>query len=497
MAAPYLPPYLLAIDQGTTSTRALLFDSSLRRMAMSQRELAQHFPQRGWVEHDPEDIWDAIVYTCRAVLADAGISAGDVSAIGIANQRETTVIWDRGSGQAIHNAIVWQDRRTADVCENLSAQGLDAVIKSRTGLLLDPYFSATKILWLLDNVPGAREKAAKQELAFGTIDTFVLWRMTGGKSHKTDASNASRTLLFDIHRQCWDEEILEKLDIPRSLLPEVVDSAAEFGIVDTDVLGGKIPICGIAGDQQAALIGQACVEAGMSKCTFGTGSFLMCNTGHDAIESGNRLLTTVAYRLDGAVTYGLEGSIFTAGSAIQWLRDGLKLIGHANETEVIARQRGIVDGLYVIPAFTGLGAPHWDPHARGAILGLTRNSGVADIVTATLQAVAFQCKDLVATMALDGADISRLRVDGGMVSNGWLMQFLADVLNLPVERPQLTESTAVGAACLAGLGSGVFASLQQTAELWRCHARFHPAMPANERARLYAGWLHAVEQVKA
>jgi len=485
----------LSLDQGTTSTRAVIFDAKLRRLAWSQRELPQHYPQGGWVEHNPEDIWDASVQVCRAALSEAGLRAGEIAAIGITNQRESAVIWERQNGQAIHNAIVWQDRRTAGLCESLSEQGLGPLIESRTGLLLDPYFSATKIRWLLDQVPHAREKAARGELAFGTIDTFLMWRLSGGKVHKTDASNASRTMLFDIHRQRWDEEILARLDIPYSLLPEVVDSAGAFGMLDAGILGAAIPICGVAGDQQAALLGQACTETGMSKCTFGTGSFLICNTGSAAIKSDNRLLTTVAYRLEGAVTYGLEGSVFVAGSAIQWLRDGLKLITDASETEAIARQRGIVDELHVVPAFTGLGAPHWDPHARGAILGLTRNSGVADIVTATLQSVAFQCKDLVATMALDGAEISRLRVDGGMVNNGWFTQFLADILNLPVERPVLTESTAVGAASLAGLGCGMFASLEDAARHWRCDTSFRPRMRGTERERLYAGWLSAVKRI--
>jgi glycerol kinase len=488
--------YILSIDQGTTSSRAILFSDQAEPVAVAQHEFRQYFPQDGWVEHDPEEIWDTTVQVIREVVEHKRISPSEIAAIGITNQRETTLIWDRASGEPIYNAIVWQDRRTADYCARLQADGYESVVTEKTGLLLDPYFSATKIRWLLDNVDGAREKAARGELAFGTIDTFLLWRLTGGRVHKTDATNASRTMLFNIYSQQWDEELCGKLDIPLAILPSVEDSSAEFGTTADDILGTEIPITGIAGDQQAALVGQCCFDTGMTKSTFGTGCFVIMNTGDRAIRSNNKLLTTVAYRLDGKVTYGLEGSIFVAGAAVQWLRDGLKLVTHASETEAIARETGSAAGVYVVPAFTGLGAPHWDPNARGAIFGLTRDTGIGEIVTATLQSVCFQTRDLLEAMASDGSLPTLLRVDGGMIANDWLAQCLADTLATPVDRPKVTETTALGACFLAGLTIGMFESLDSLGSRWQRQRRFEPSMAAEERDSLYAGWCVAVERTK-
>ena len=488
---------ILAIDQGTTSSRAILFSASGRPEHVAQQEFAQHFPNDGWVEHDGEEIWSSTLAVCREVLEKAGISASEVAGIGITNQRETTLVWDAASGELLYRAIVWQDRRPASYCAELKAAGHEAMISERTGLLIDPYFSATKLRWILDNVPGARARAERNELRFGTVDCFLLWRLTGGKVHRTDATNASRTMLFNIHTQQWDDDLLQLLDIPASLLPEVMDSAADFGQTAPEVLGASIPVCGIAGDQQAALIGQACFEPGMVKSTYGTGCFMVMNTGSTPIRSQNRLLTTVGYRLNGQTSYALEGSIFVAGAAIQWLRDGLKLIQHAGETEALARQAGEHTGVYLVPAFTGLGAPYWDPTARGAIFGLTRDTGIAQIVAAGLQSVCFQTRDLLEAMQADGAQsTAALRVDGGMVINNWVVQELANILGVTVDRPQVTETTALGAAYLAGLQLGIFKDLNDIASHWACERTFAPEMAETQRDALYEGWLDAIRRVR-
>ncbi len=490
-----MTPYLLAIDQGTTSSRAIVFDQKGASIATDQREFTQHFPSDGRVEHDASEIWESTLAVCRGVLEKAGLDASDLAGIGITNQRETTVIWDRATGKPIHPAIVWQDRRTASLCTKLKTDGHEDTVLERTGLLIDPYFSATKIAWILDHVEGARARAEAGELAFGTVDSWLLWNFTGGRSHFTDASNASRTAVFNIHEQNWDNELLKLFRVPRPLLPDVLDSAADYGEAEARWLGAPVRIAGIAGDQQAALIGQACFKPGMAKSTYGTGCFLMVNTGSKAVRSENRLLTTVAYRLNGQPCYAIEGSIFVAGAAMQWLRDGLKLIGDAAESSAHAQSVGVDNQVYLVPAFTGLGAPHWDPHARGAIMGLTRDTGIGEIVTAGLQSVCYQTKDLVRAIQNDGAALASVRVDGGMVVNDWLMQFLADILNVTVDRPRITETTALGAAYLAGLQTGVFDSLEQISELWECERQFHTGMPPALRESLYAGWLDAVERV--
>ena len=484
------PPLLLAIDQGTTSSRAIVFDARGAIRTIARRELTQHYPAGGWVEHDPEEIWAATLAVTREALAAAG---GEVVAIGITNQRETTVVWDRADGAPIHRAIVWQDRRTAAYCRRLRDAGHEAAVGAATGLLLDPYFSATKLAWILDHVDGARERAAAGGLAFGTIDTFLIWRLTGGAVHATDATNASRTMLFDIHAQCWNDTLLQLFDVPRSVLPEVLDSAADFGTTSVDVLGHAIPISGVAGDQQAAAVGQACFAPGMVKSTYGTGCFALMNTGAEAVRSRHRLLTTVAWRLQGRPTFALEGSIFVAGAAVQWLRDGLRVIGNAPETETLAA--GVPDsgGVYLVPAFTGLGAPHWDPDARGAIYGLTRDTGPAHLARAALESVCLQTRDLMAAMEADGGvGIDRIRVDGGMVENTWLLQALADIVGAAVERPRVIETTALGAVWLAGLQAGVFRSIDDLGERWGRDAEFTPRMPDRERARLMRGWESAV-----
>lgn len=489
--------HLLAIDQGTTSSRAILFDAKGKPLGSAQEEFPQYFPQDGWVEHDAEEIWRSTLDVCRRLLSEQNMPASSIRAIGITNQRETTLLWDAESGELLHRAIVWQDRRTADYCAALKADGHEPLVSEKTGLLIDPYFSATKLRWLLENVPGARDRAEQGRLRFGTVDTFLLWRLTGGKVHRTDATNASRTLLFNIHTQTWDPDLLQLFDIPASLLPEVMDTAADFGATDPDLLGAAIPVAAMAGDQQAALVGQACFQPGMVKSTYGTGCFMVMNTGEQPIRSSNRLLTTVGYRLQGRVTYALEGSIFVAGAAIQWLRDGLKLIQHAGETEALAEQTGHDCGVYLVPAFTGLGAPYWDPRARGAIFGLTRDTGIAEIVTAGLQSVCFQTRDLLDAMQADGAaSTSALRVDGGMVVNSWVVQSLANILGVPVERPEITETTALGVAYLAGLQTGLFADLEAIAEQWHCERGFNPDMPDNTRDQLYKGWLDAVRRVR-
>ena len=488
--------YLLAIDQGTSSSRTVIYDHATSVVASAQQEFPQIYPQSGWVEHDPEAIWNSVRAVTERAMSEVGASATDITAIGITNQRETTLVWDRETGDCIYNAIVWQDRRTAAVCRGLRNDGLEATVSDKTGLRLDPYFSATKLAWILDNVDGARERAATGKLAFGTIDCFLLWRLTGGKEHATDASNASRTLLFNIHTQQWDNELLEIFNIPSQLLPEVKDCAADFGEATDRCLGGSVPVLGMAGDQQAALIGQAGFEHGMTKSTYGTGCFVIANTGQNALASQNQLLTTVAMRLNGEVTYGLEGSVFVAGSAIQWLRDEMKIIESAAQTEAIAQRTGVVDDVVVVPAFAGLGAPYWDPDARGAILGLSRGSGGDQVVTATLQSVAYQTHDLVSAMADDGMSPGVIRVDGGMVANDWFLQFLADILDTPVERPVNVESTVLGAAYLAAFGAGILKSSAQISENWRCDSRFEPSMSADRRGQLLDGWQAAVSRIR-
>ncbi|MDH4607650.1 glycerol kinase GlpK [Pseudomonas sp. BN102] len=490
--------YLLAIDQGTTSSRAIVFSAQGLPVARAQQEFKQYFPKDGWVEHDGEEIWLSTLKVCREAIEQSGLNPAEIAAIGITNQRETTLVWDAVTGTPIHPAIVWQDRRTADYCAELKAAGHEVDVANRTGLLIDPYFSATKLCWILKNVPGARERAERGELRFGTVDSFLLWRLTGGKVHRTDATNASRTLLFNIHSQQWDETLLRLFGIPASLLPEVLDCAAEFGTTDAALLGASIPVRGMAGDQQAALIGQACFQPGMVKSTYGTGCFMIQNTGDRPVTSRNRLLTTVGYRLGGKVTYAVEGSIFVAGAAVQWLRDGIKLISHARDSEALAEQTGDACGVYLVPAFTGLGAPYWDPRARGAIFGLTRDTGIKEIVTAGLQSVCYQTRDLLEAMGQDGAaPPSALRVDGGMVENNWVMQFLADILGVPVERPEVTETTALGVAYLAGLQAGLYRDLDEVASHWHRQQRFLPRMAESHRQKLYEGWLDAVKRVRS
>lgn len=488
--------YVLAIDQGTTSSRAILFDSQCRIKGIAQQEFAQHFPHSGWVEHEPEDLWATTVATCRKVMSDNGVAAAGIAAIGITNQRETTVVWDRSTGKAIHRAIVWQDRRTAEICAGLKSAGLEDTVTKRTGLLLDPYFSGTKVAWILDNVPGARDAANAGKLAFGTVDSFLLWRLTGGNVHATDATNASRTLLYDINKKRWSLYLLDLLRVPQSMLPEVKDCAADFGMTDPEILGGVIKITGIAGDQQAACVGQACFEPGMVKSTYGTGCFALLNTGATPVFSRNRLLTTVAYALDGQITYALEGSIFVAGAAVQWLRDGLGLIKSASESGALADKADPEQDVYLVPAFVGLGAPYWDAECRGAMFGLTRATGPAEIVKATLESVCYQTRDLVDAMRADwGASRETvLRVDGGMVASDWTMQRLADTLAAPVDRPKVLETTALGAAYLAGFKVGFYPKPSESAKRWSLDRRFVPAMDEPERARKYAGWQQAVRR---
>lgn len=488
--------HILAIDQGTTSSRAIIFNGQLKSIAVAQQEFEQFFPQSGWVEHDPEEIWRSTLATCRKALQQSGLAASDIAAIGITNQRETTIVWDKDSGEPIHKAIVWQDRRTSDYCAQLRKNGHDPTITTKTGLLLDSYFSATKIKWLLDNVEGAREKAEAGKLRFGTVDTFLLWHLTSGRKHATDATNASRTMLYNIHDNCWDEELLELFDIPAALLPEVKDCSADFGLTDPALFGTSIPISGIAGDQQAALIGQACFEPGMIKSTYGTGCFIVLNTGNQAVRSQNRLLTTIGYRLNGKTTYALEGSIFVAGAAVQWMRDAMGLIEKASETGKLARQADINQDVYLVPAFTGLGAPHWDGEARGAIFGITRATGPAELSKAALEAVCYQTRDLLEAMRGDWEHTGEtvLRVDGGMVASNYTMQFLADILNAPVDRPEILETTALGAAYLAGLQRGMFPPPARFSSSWKCNKRFTPSLAEEIRIRKYSGWQDAVRR---
>ncbi|MEW9797047.1 glycerol kinase GlpK [Alteromonas sp. CYL-A6] len=489
--------YLLAIDQGTTSSRAMIFSSQGETIAMAQQEFAQHFPSDGWVEHDPEAIWQSVQQTLKRVFDDVSVRPQDIAAIGITNQRETTVLWDRHTGKPVYPAIVWQDRRTAPLCRTLAeSAALTEHVTDTTGLLLDPYFSATKIHWILENVEGVREKAQAGDVLFGTIDSFLIWRLTKGAAHVTDATNASRTMLFDIHNQCWDDTLLDAFTIPRAMLPEVLDSADSFGTLHSDFLGCEIPISGVAGDQQAALIGQACFEKGMAKSTYGTGCFMILNTGHTPLKSESRLLSTIAYRINGQATYALEGSIFMAGATVQWLRDGLKLIDNAAESEQLAQRARENNGVYLVPAFTGLGAPYWDPDARGAILGLTRDTGINEIVAAGLQSVCYQTKDLQKAMESDGARPTTLRVDGGMANNDWVMGFLSDILGADVERPRVTETTALGAAYLAGLQVGVYPDLNSVAQNWHSEKTFTPRLTKAQRDTAYAGWKAAINRIR-
>ena len=489
--------YVLAIDQGTTSTRAILFDGEQRIVASAQEEFPQHYPASGWVEHDPEDLWRTVAATAQWALAKAGLNVSSLAALGITNQRETTLVWDRRTGKPVHNGIVWQDRRTAEHCARLREDGAEPLFTRRTGLVLDPYFSGTKIAWILDNVHGARAVADTGHLAFGTVDTYLVWRLTGGRVHATDATNASRTLLYDIHANAWDEELLKLIGVPRAMLPEVKDSAADFGVTDPSVFGGAVAIRGIAGDQQAATLGQACFRPGMVKSTYGTGCFAVLNTGAEAVASQSRLLTTIAYRLDGRTTYALEGSIFIAGAAVQWLRDGLRLIERADQSGLLAEEADPDQEVILVPAFTGLGAPHWDAEARGALFGLTRATGPRELARAALEAVCFQTHDLLQAMRRDwpgGGRETVLRVDGGMVASDWTMQRLADILDAPVDRPTILETTALGAAWLAGRSAGVWPDEEGFAASWRRDRCFEPSMEAEMRTAKLAAWGGAVKR---
>ncbi|MFN3546388.1 MAG: glycerol kinase GlpK [Mesorhizobium sp.] len=489
--------FILAIDQGTTSSRAIIFDAEMKVVAIGQQEFPQIYPASGWVEHDPEAIWRSVVSTVKEALRKAKLKAGDIAAIGITNQRETVVVWDKATGVPIHNAIVWQDRRTAALCQKLKKAGHEPTFAKKTGLLLDPYFSGTKLAWLLDTVKGARKRAEKGELIAGTIDSFLIWRLTGGASHVTDATNASRTLVYNIAKNRWDTELLRILDIPAAMLPEVKDCADDFGATDPALFGAAIPILGVAGDQQAATIGQACFERGKVKSTYGTGCFAVLNTGEELVRSRNRLLSTIAYRLDGKTTYALEGSIFVAGAAVQWLRDGIKVIGKAEHSGELAAQADDGQEVYLVPAFVGLGAPHWDPDTRGAMFGLTRNTGPAEFARAALESVAFQTRDLLEAMGKDAKGVAEqtvLRVDGGMVASDWAMQRLADIIDAPVDRPKILETTALGAAWLAGSKAGVWPDAGEFSRRWALDRRFEPAMEPAERKRKVKGWKDAVRR---
>ena len=488
--------HILALDQGTTSTRAIVFDAAMQIVAQAQQEFPQHFPQSGWVEHDVEDIWQSVLATCREVLA----SGKPVAGIGITNQRETTVVWDKHTGTAIHHAIVWQDRRTSSLCQQLRQDGHAPMFREKTGLLLDPYFSATKVAWLLEHVDGARAKAEAGDLLFGNIDSYLIWRLTGGKRHVTDVTNASRTMLYNIRSQQWDDDLLHVLNIPRAMLPEVLDCAADFG--NTDIFGTALPILGVAGDQQAATIGQCCFRPGMLKATYGTGCFALLNTGDDCVTSHNKLLTTIAYRLDGKVTYALEGSIFVAGAVVQWLRDALQIVSNAADTEALAAKAKPDTQTYLVPAFTGLGAPYWDSECRGALFGLTRDTGFAEVARAALRSVAYQTRDLYQAMQADWRAANPttaaavLRVDGGMVVNDWLVQSLADIVQAAVDRPAIVETTALGVAWLAGQRAGIYPdNLEAFADTWQCERTFTPTMSQADADARYAGWCDAVARV--
>ncbi|MBK5934449.1 glycerol kinase [Rhodovulum imhoffii] len=486
--------HVLAIDQGTTSSRAIVFDEGMRIKAIAQEEFPQHFPASGWVEHDPADLWSTTAGTCREAIERAGLSAADIAAIGITNQRETTLVWEKSTGRPMHNAIVWQDRRTAETCARLRAEGAEPTAAERTGLLLDPYFSGTKLAWILDTVEGARPRAEAGELLFGTVDTYLIWKLTGGKVHATDATNAARTLLYDIRKGRWSRTMCDMLGVPMAMLPEVRDCAAEFGVTRADLFGREIPILGVAGDQQAATVGQACFAPGMMKSTYGTGCFALLNTGSTPVLSENRLLTTIAYQLDGTPTYALEGSIFIAGAVVQWLRDGLKIIREAKETQPLAETADPTQNVVIVPAFTGLGAPYWQPECRGAIFGLSRNSGPAEFARAALESVGFQTRDLLEAMRADwrGGGQAVLRVDGGMSASDWTMQFLSDILGAPVDRPEMLETTALGAAWLAGMRAGLYPDAEGFARGWALERRFESRMDAGTRDDRYAIWKRAV-----
>ncbi|GAB4387944.1 glycerol kinase GlpK [Albidovulum sp.] len=486
--------HILAIDQGTTSSRAILFDPAMRVAAVAQEEFPQHFPASGWVEHDPAEIWASVAATARAVIAKARLDAGRIAAIGITNQRETTLVWDRESGEPIHRAIVWQDRRTSEICARLKAEGHEPMVAERTGLLLDPYFSGTKLAWLLETVEGARARAEAGRLLFGTVDTFLIWKLTGGRVHATDATNAARTLLYNIRKGAWDEEICRLLGVPMAMLPEVRDCAADFGTTRADLFGREIPILGVAGDQQAATIGQACFRPGMMKSTYGTGCFALLNTGETPVVSSNRLLTTIAYQFGGRPTYALEGSIFIAGAVVQWLRDGLGIIRTAAETQALAERADPAQDVVLVPAFVGLGAPYWNADCRGAVFGLTRNSGPAELARAALESVGYQTRDLMEAMRADwtGGEGGVLRVDGGMTASDWTMQFLADIIGAPVDRPQVLETTALGAAWLAGSRAGVYPDMEGFARAWALDRRFEPGMAEAAREARHARWKRAV-----
>ncbi len=487
--------YILALDQGTTSSRAILFDQTGGIKALAQKEFQQIFPQAGWVEHDPLEIWSTQLQVAIEVLD--GVEKRDIAAIGITNQRETTLIWDKNSGEPIYNAIVWQDRRTANITDRLKKEGQEPFFQSKTGLVLDPYFSGTKITWILENVEGAREKAEQGKLAFGTVDSWLIWNLTGGKHHITDVTNASRTLLYNIYELDWDDELLDILNIPRSVLPEVHSSSSVYGSTVNNLFGSEIPISGIAGDQQAALFGQNCIEPGMVKNTYGTGCFMLMNTGKEAVKSNHNLLTTIAWQLEGKVEYALEGSVFIGGAIVQWLRDGLGIIQSSSEVEKIAAQVDDTDGVYLVPAFSGLGAPHWDPHARGTIVGMTRGTTSVHITRAALESIAYQSVDLLKAMEADsGIQLKQLRVDGGASVNNLLMQFQADLLGVPVIRPQITETTALGAAYLAGLAIGFWKDQNAISEQWVIEKKFDPIMSKNKVKTLYSNWLNAVEKAK-
>ena len=488
--------YVLAIDQGTTSSRAIIFDRQMDLKGVAQQEFRQIFPRSGWVEHSPDEIWSSVVNTCRLAIKEADVSIGSLGAIGITNQRETTIVWDRKTGKPLYNAIVWQDRRTSDYCRTLKEKGMEQMVTEKTGLLLDPYFSATKVRWILDNVTDAQQLAEDGKLAFGTVDCFLLWNLTGGNVHATDATNAARTMLFNIHEHRWDEDLLELFNIPAAMLPEVQDCSSDFGSSEANLLGAPVPICGIAGDQQAALVGQACFEPGMLKSTYGTGCFAVLNTGTEPVLSNNRLLTTIGYRIDGKTTYALEGSIFVAGSAVQWMRDAMGLIDKASASGALARSADPNQDVYLVPAFTGLGAPYWDADARGALFGITRNTGPAELSRAALESVCYQTRDLLEAMQNDWQQKNPpvLRVDGGMVASDFTMQFLSDILNAPVDRPVILETTAVGAAYLAGMKRGIYPPMEQFSSAWQLDRRFNPGLDERTRARKYRGWKEAVRR---
>jgi len=488
--------YILSIDQGTTSSRGVLFDENYEIISIGQNEFTQFFPDSGWVEHDPEEIWTSTLESCRSAIKQSKIDPNQIRAIGITNQRETTVVWDKETGMPIYNAIVWQDRRTSDYCQSLRSLGHESLVNQKTGLLLDPYFCATKIAWILDNVDGAREKANKGGLLFGTIDCFLMWRLSNQKIHSTDATNACRTLLYNIHEGCWDKDLLDLFNVPASMLPEVYDNAADFGVADESIFGSEIAIAASIGDQPSALVGQACFHPGMVKSTYGTGCFVLINTGYEPVKSNNKLLTTLAFQVNGKTCYALEGSIFIAGAAVQWLRDGLKFIESAEQSETLAMRADDSQDVYLVPAFVGLGAPHWDPDCRGALLGMTRNTGPAEITKATLESVCYQTSDLLSAISKDLGEskLSAIRVDGGMAASNWTMQMLSDLVELPVDRPKNLETTALGAAYLAGMQVGFYPPMDEFSESWQSESQFNSKMKEELRARKLAGWKDAVRR---